>query len=234
MLNRKNEHVFFRIMLATFITAFCLCACSGQKGRLNGNDMSGNVNAADDSRDLDTGSGEDVSSSGESETTEADKEGGKKEEDKEERTESTAAELSSLTDGQAGALRRAEQYLTYDAFSCSGLKEQLVSNGFSEADASYAVDHCGADWNEQAAIKARAYLEYSAFSEDGLIDQLLYEGFTLEQAQYGVANSEIDTSEMAKEAAASFLRYTPYSYSGEQKISEVIYGLRYKIPKASY
>ena len=186
MLNRKNEHVFFRIMLAAFITAFCLCACSGQKGRLNGNDMSGNVNAADDSRDLDTGSGEDVSSSGESETTEADKEGGKEEKDKKERTESTAAELNSLTDGQAGALRRAEQYLTYDAFSCSGLKEQLVSNGFSEADASYAVDHCGADWNEQCAKKAQEYINYSSFSADGLRDQLEYEGFSDEQIDYGL------------------------------------------------
>ena len=48
------------------------------------------------------------------------------------------------------------------------------------------VDNCGADWNEQAAIKAQDYLDFSSFSRSGLIEQLEFEGFTTEQAEYGV------------------------------------------------
>ena len=48
-----------------------------------------------------------------------------------------------------------------------------------------AADHCGADWNEQAAKSAKNYLDFTAFSRDELIAQLEYEGFTHEQAVYG-------------------------------------------------
>ena len=74
------------------------------------------------------------------------------------------------------------------AFSYSGLVEQLEYEGFSHTEAVYGADHCGANWNEQAAKKAREYLEYSSFSKSELLDQLLYEGFTQSQAEYGVNN----------------------------------------------
>ena len=67
--------------------------------------------------------------------------------------------------------------------------EQLEFEGFSTSEATYAADHCGADWNEQAAKKARQYLEYSAFSRSELIDQLEFEGFTYSQAVYGVGEN---------------------------------------------
>ena len=80
----------------------------------------------------------------------------------------------------------AKRYLDYTAFSYSGLIEQLEYEGYSTEEATYAVDNCGADWNEQAALKAQDYLDYASFSRSGLIDQLLFEGFTSEQAEYGV------------------------------------------------
>lgn len=49
----------------------------------------------------------------------------------------------------------------------------------------YGVDKCGADWNEQAALKAEDYLNYSSFSRTELIAQLEFEGFTQQQAEYG-------------------------------------------------
>ena len=61
--------------------------------------------------------------------------------------------------------------------------------GYSTEDATNAVDKCGADWNEQAALKAEEYLKYSSFSRAGLIEQLEYEGFTSEQAEYGVTSA---------------------------------------------
>jgi len=48
--------------------------------------------------------------------------------------------------------------------------------GFTHEEAVYGVDKCGADWNEQAALKAQDYLDYSSFSREGLIEQLEYEG----------------------------------------------------------
>ena len=72
------------------------------------------------------------------------------------------------------------------AFSYSGLIEQLEYEGYSTEDATYAVDHCGADWNDEAAKKAEEYLNTMSFSRSGLIEQLEYEGFTHDQAVYGV------------------------------------------------
>ncbi len=95
---------------------------------------------------------------------------------------------SSPTVSQSNALKKALQYLDYSAFSYSGLVEQLEFEGFSTEDATYGVDHCGADWNQQAANKAKQYLDYSAFSHDGLVEQLEFEGFSHEQAEYGVSS----------------------------------------------
>ena len=97
----------------------------------------------------------------------------------------TQTSSTSMTSSQRNALTKAESYLKHSAFSYSGLIEQLEYEGYSTEDATYAVDHCGADWKEQAVKKAKSYLKHSSFSESGLIDQLEYEGFTHEQAVYG-------------------------------------------------
>jgi hypothetical protein len=91
-----------------------------------------------------------------------------------------------LTMSQEQAVGSATSYLEYSAFSRSGLIGQLEFEGFSTADATFAVDHITVDWNEQAAKSAKSYLEFSNFSRSGLIDQLVFEGFTTEQATYGV------------------------------------------------
>jgi hypothetical protein len=90
---------------------------------------------------------------------------------------------------QQQAVRKAEDYLDYTAFSRSGLINQLVEfEGFSTQDATFAVDSLNVDWNEQAVKKAKDYLDYTAFSRSGLINQLVeFEGFTPAQAAYGVA-----------------------------------------------
>lgn len=88
----------------------------------------------------------------------------------------------------SNALETAKNYLDYTSFSHAGLIGQLEYEGYSSEACTYAVDNCGADWNEQAAKKAQSYLDYSSFSRQGLIDQLLYEGFTQEQAEYGVTS----------------------------------------------
>ena len=90
------------------------------------------------------------------------------------------------------ALESAESYLAMSGFSKQGLYEQLSSSageGFSQAEAQYAVDHVHADWNKEAVQSARSYLEMTPMSKSALIEQLSSsagEGFTYEQAVYAV------------------------------------------------
>jgi hypothetical protein len=83
-------------------------------------------------------------------------------------------------------------HLAMSGFSEQGLYEQLSSSageGFSQAEAQYAVDHVDADWNKEAVESARSYLEMSPMSRNELIQQLSSsagEGFTYEQALYAV------------------------------------------------
>jgi hypothetical protein len=97
-----------------------------------------------------------------------------------------------FTVSQENAIESANGYLDYAAFSESGLIEQLSSEygeGFSKADAVFAVNHIDVNWNEQAAKSAQSYLDFGSFSRQGLIEQLeseYGEGFTHSQAVYGV------------------------------------------------
>ena len=90
------------------------------------------------------------------------------------------------------ALASAESYLEMSGFSKQGLYEQLSSDageGFSEAQARYAVEHVDANWKQEAVESARSYLEMSPMSRQALIEQLSSdagEGFTYEQAVYAV------------------------------------------------
>ena len=87
---------------------------------------------------------------------------------------------------KSNALRQAKSYLKAIPFSASRLAEQLKYEGYSDDDITYAVDNCGADWNEQARLAAKSYNDITAFSHSRLVEQLVYDGFTDEQAEYGV------------------------------------------------
>jgi hypothetical protein len=99
------------------------------------------------------------------------------------------------TSSQEQAIGSAESYLELSAFSRRGLIQQLSSDageGYSVADATYAVDHITVNWEEQAAKAAKAYLEMTNFSRKGLIEQLESSagaGFTHAQAVYGVTKA---------------------------------------------
>ena len=64
-----------------------------------------------------------------------------------------------LTMGQQQAVQKAQSYLDMGGFSRKGLIKQLAYEGFSEAEATFAVDHIAPDWNAQAAQKAKSYME---------------------------------------------------------------------------
>jgi hypothetical protein len=90
------------------------------------------------------------------------------------------------------ALRSAESYLEMSGFSKQGLYEQLSSSageGFTQAQAQYAVNHVDANWKKEAVESARSYLDMSPMSRAELIEQLSSsagEGFTYEEAVYAV------------------------------------------------
>lgn len=121
---------------------------------------------------------------------------------------------SELTTGQKNALSKAHDYLSYSAFSYSGLIDQLEYEGFTSEEATYAADNCGADWSKQAAKKALDYLGYSAFSYSGLIEQLEYEGFSTEEATFAVDSCGADWNEQAAKKAQDYLKLSSFSRSG--------------------
>jgi Host cell surface-exposed lipoprotein/Protein of unknown function (DUF2510) len=96
----------------------------------------------------------------------------------------------SFTVSQEQAIGSAKNYLSISGFSRVGLIQQLSSSygdGFSKADATFAVNHLTVNWNEQAVRSAKNYLSISHFSRAGLIQQLhssYGDGYTLTQATY--------------------------------------------------
>lgn len=102
-------------------------------------------------------------------------------------TQTTTKAKETVTLGMQNALKSAKNYLSFMAFSYNGLIDQLKYEQYSDEEAIYAAENCGADWNEQAAKSAENYLSIMSFSRGELIDQLIYEGFTQQQAEYGVS-----------------------------------------------
>ena len=102
------------------------------------------------------------------------------------------ATAPAMTIAQENALKSAQNYLEYQAFSKRGLIQQLSSKygeGYAKADAIWAVDHLTVNWNEQAYKSGKNYLEFQPFSRSGLIQQLSSdagEKFTKAQAVYAV------------------------------------------------
>jgi hypothetical protein len=129
-------------------------------------------------------------------------------------TPTTPAPASQFTRSEENAIRSAESYLNFSAFSRSGLIGQLEYEGFTNAEATLAVDHLDVDWNEQAALSAESYLDFAAFSESGLIKQLEFEGFTSDQATRGVNSITVDWNEQAWRSAESYLEFSGFSRSG--------------------
>lgn len=119
-----------------------------------------------------------------------------------------------ITTSQANAVKMAKNYLSVMPFSRDGLVKQLEYEKFSNADAKYGADHCGANWNTQAQKMAKSYLSAMPFSYDGLIDQLEFEGFTNAQAKYGVNNCGANWNTQAQKMAKSYLSALPFSRKG--------------------
>ncbi|MEW1821756.1 Ltp family lipoprotein [Arthrobacter sp. NPDC080031] len=128
-------------------------------------------------------------------------------------TQAAGPAAPSGTAAQLQALAAAKGYLDSGmGFSQASLTKQLTSsagNGFAQADAQWAVDHAGADWNGQALKAAKGYLTSGmGFSQASLTKQLTSSAgneFTAPQAESAVANSGADWNAEAVKAAKGYM-----------------------------
>jgi hypothetical protein len=93
------------------------------------------------------------------------------------------------------AVDAANGYLSEgQGFSDQGLLQQLTSsagNGFTQAQAEYAINDLHPDWDAQAVDAAKGYMQMGGFSQASLIQQLTSSagnGFTQAQAEYAASN----------------------------------------------
>ena len=98
-----------------------------------------------------------------------------------------------MTVSQQQAVTAARNYLRMGSgFSAYSLNQQLTSsygNGFSQADAQFAISYLNPDWNAQAVDAAKGYIKMGGFSAASLTQQLTSNagnGFTQAQAAYAV------------------------------------------------
>ena len=139
----------------------------------------------------------------------------------EEQTTEKATDNGAVTKGMKNALKSAKSYISYSAFSRGGLIKQLLFEKYTEEEATYGADNCGANWNDEALECAKSYINYSSFSYAGLIKQLEFEEFTTEEATYGADSCGADWNEEAAECAKSYLSYS--SFSRQELIDQLLF-----------
>lgn len=96
------------------------------------------------------------------------------------------------TSEQTNALAKARSYSDNVHLSKQGIYKQLTSQfeGFSPADAQYAIDNLETDYNKNALEKAKNYQSNLHMSKNAIYHQLTsqFEGFTAAEAQYAIDN----------------------------------------------
>jgi len=126
----------------------------------------------------------------------------------------SSGRANAATTGDREALADARQYLGFEAFSFQGLITQVEFDGFSKVQATYGVEHSGANWSREALLSAKQYLTTQAFSRAGLITQLEFDKFTAAQANYGVALCGANWNVEAYKDAKEYMSEQPFSLSG--------------------
>ena len=86
--------------------------------------------------------------------------------------------------GNEGAVNSAKNYLRFMAASKTKIISFLRKKGFSEEEAIYGAENCGADWYDQALRMAMSYLNVQEFTYEQLALQLMIEEFTEDEIIY--------------------------------------------------
>ena len=86
--------------------------------------------------------------------------------------------------GNEGAVNSAKDYLKFIAASKTKIISFLKKKGFTEEEAIYGAENCGADWYDQALRMAMSYLNVQEFTYEQLALQLMIEEFTEDEIIY--------------------------------------------------
>ena len=112
------------------------------------------------------------------------------------------------------ALHQAKLYLSVMNYSYQGLIDQLVSEGFTQEEATYAADNCAANWTQQAVDCANAHILNGSFSRGALYNQLVFEGYTEEQVRMAIEGCEANWNQEALQALQAYLQIAQFSKTG--------------------
>ena len=115
-------------------------------------------------------------------------------------------DTDAATDRELEALAAAEALLEEYVLSREDLTDWLVELGWTQSEAEYAADHCGADWYEEALKAAAVLLENYVCSEASLTDTLVSDlHFTADEAAYAAEQLDADWNAEALRAAEALL-----------------------------
>ena len=122
---------------------------------------------------------------------------------------------------QERAISRAKDYLQSSSKSYDELLYALTTESFTKEDAKYAVDHCDANWEEEATEAARAVLDsQSGISYTKLLQQLESKKFTHDEAVKGIDNNHPNWTEQAEKAGRN--RYYYSVLEGEENVTSAL------------
>lgn len=130
------------------------------------------------------------------------------------------------------AVKAAQAYLETETYSPSALYLQLYGDGYQEADIDYALDHCGANWYENAAYCAMDWVASYYYSRGMLVEDLMNSGFTADEAAYGADYCGANWSDEATLYGAFLLEETP-ELSAEE-VSAALLEFGYTEEEAQY
>lgn len=135
---------------------------------------------------------------------------------------SPVGDTSQMTDSQFKAVYSARRLFLFQPMSRRAVMTSLRISQFSEEDAAFGADHCGADWNEQARLWAKNCVSKNACSYAKLLKDLQWSGdFTPEEARYGADNCGADWTAEAAEAARAYMQLVVMTWSQDQLINQL-------------
>ena len=122
-----------------------------------------------------------------------------------------AIDMAAISEERGDALSAACVCLMSLDLSSDGLEELLKLDEYSEEDIAFALENCGADWEQEAADYARHTLASGGFSEKTLKEQMELEKFDAELADKAIASCSPDWDKEAKDFAAYNINFSSVS-----------------------
>ena len=90
-----------------------------------------------------------------------------------------------IPQGMKDALSRAQEMLDY-GLSAANIYDILLSEGYTNSQANFALENLNVDWNEIAYNRAVYCHEVLNLNKEKLIEELKFERFTDEEIQYAI------------------------------------------------